>query len=326
MQSVVLAAPARAWPEGVAGDQKGTANHFIMSGTAAGRLSILYEYPAGGVGGTDRMDGPSVFSSFDEGDFDSISAVEAVEHDHPLRLHALRLRSGSSGAGRHRGGFGVERVLVPLVDGMTLSVLSDRNIVPPYGVNLGGAGAPNAFDVERDGVELRISEVRGKVMAFPLRAGDHVIARSAGGGGYGDPLERAPEAVAADVAEGMLVPDEATATYGVVLGADGAVDAEATARCREGQRTARTLHVIEGDAALAGYRGGRRNARLSPGDAALLGVVEGTLIELAREAAAPLRAWIACAADQPDGVVAVGTDLLGDTGLQAGDRVLLRAL
>ena len=65
-----------------------------------------------------------------------------------------------------------------------------------------------------------------------LAAGESVVAVSCGGGGYGSPLERPIGRVAHDVAEGYVTLGRAKATYGVVFGADGAVDEAATLRVR----------------------------------------------------------------------------------------------
>src|SRR5205823_2809323 len=77
----------------------------------------------------------------------------------------------------------------------------------------------------------------GKITAFPLRAGDVVIERTAGGGGYGDPLEREPEAVVRDVRFGYVSLEAARSVYGVVL--DGnRIDTSATATLRAQLRDA----------------------------------------------------------------------------------------
>ena len=68
---------------------------------------------------------------------------DGVELRWPLRVEACALRQDSGGAGERRGGLGLERRLRILEPGATLSVLSDKNVIPPYGVNGGGSGAPN---------------------------------------------------------------------------------------------------------------------------------------------------------------------------------------
>jgi N-methylhydantoinase B len=86
----------------------------------------------------------------------------------------------------------------------------------------------------------------GKVGGFALRAGDVVVLQSPGGGGYGDPLERLAEEVAADAREGYVTAEHARTVYGVVLGPDGSLNAEATETARRQIAAARVrLAVVE---------------------------------------------------------------------------------
>ncbi len=114
-----------------------------------------------------------------------------------------------------------------------LSVLTDKCVIPPFGVHGAKNGAGNHFVVIRDGEFLEPSAVPGKVSGFPLRREDVVREESAGGGGYGDPLERGPDLVATDVRLGYFTADQADRRYGVVLNADGSVDEPATGRRRQ---------------------------------------------------------------------------------------------
>ena len=69
---------------------------------------------------------------------------------------------------------------------------------------------------------------------YVLKQGETIISYTPGGGGYGPPLEREPERVLKDVAEGWITCERARDVYGVIIDADGAVDAEATAARRAG--------------------------------------------------------------------------------------------
>jgi hypothetical protein len=112
---------------------------------------------------------------------------------------------------------------------------------------------------------------------------------SSGGGGFGDPLERDPALVVADVAEGYVTRDAAEATYGVVWSGD-AVDANATTGLRASQRGARPrLRVYAAD--FAGGVG--RAIRIDAETARRLGITEGAVVELVNPRGAPLRAWVA---------------------------------
>jgi N-methylhydantoinase B len=154
---------------------------------------------------------------------------EVMETRFPTLLaESYRLRAGSAGAGKHRGGWGVAydyRALVPL----EMSVALDHFAFPPYGLFGGAEGEPSALvlDPGADG-----ERVMHQAAGVPLAADTVVSHRTAGGGGYGDPRERVPEAVAEDVRNQLLTPAAAREQYGVVLAEDGEPDLEATAAAR----------------------------------------------------------------------------------------------
>ncbi|MEK7877238.1 MAG: hydantoinase B/oxoprolinase family protein, partial [Pseudomonadota bacterium] len=206
IESLVMGALAAAAPTYVAGDHKGASNHTYISNedSERRRTTIFYEYPAGGTGGFLEHDGADAMRAWDEGDFSSIQPAEVVEHEHALLVECCELRTDSGGGGVHRGGLGLRRVVRLLANEGTFSELSDRNILQPFGVCGGGAGEPNRFVVLRNGIEIEPSDIPGKVSGFPLRRDDAVLMESAGGGGYGDALERLTSRVARDVREGYV--------------------------------------------------------------------------------------------------------------------------
>ncbi len=138
-----------------------------------------------------------------------------------------------------------------------------------------------------------------------------MVLRSAGGGGYGDPLQRDPALVATDVREGFVSPQAARALYGVVLDDRGAPDAVQTTAQRAALLAARHwLRVMPcADAFRAGAVSRRRICRLHPADAAHFNLAEDSIVELDSGKAAPLRAWVVLDAD-----VAVGTVPLDPRG------------
>jgi len=205
------------------------------------------------------------------------------------------------------------------------SVLADGAIVPAFGLLGAGSGVPVGSHVVRDGRELPFP-TPGKVSGFRLVEGDVLVLQSAGGGGYGDPLEREPERVAADVREGYVTAGRAHERYGVVFLDDGSVDPAATESLRARLAAARCrFAVAETDRDL--YRAGavsrRRICPLNPVDAGRVGAQDGDLIELVG-ARVPLRAWLAI-----DPTVAAGQvplDALGRRilGVAAGDLLEIR--
>ena len=152
--------------------------------------------------------------------------------DYPLEVVREEIRGNTCGHGHRRGGFGLRLEIRVLNSQATFSPLvSDRAIVPPYGVCGGLSGAPNTYWIDRAGAVLPLS-TPGKASGVPLRKNDIVVACTAGGGGYGDPMEREPELVATDVEFGFISPSAAREHYGVAVDASGTFDRETTKTLR----------------------------------------------------------------------------------------------
>ena len=115
-----------------------------------------------------------------------------------------------------------------------VSIHDDRWLTRPWGV-LGGQPGERSEKllVRADGTEERLPSKCDNVVVEP---GDMLVYRTAGGGGWKDRLDRPAETVARDVELGLVTREKALASYGVVLAADGSVDAEATEEERERQR------------------------------------------------------------------------------------------
>lgn len=159
--------------------------------------------------------------------------IEALEREYPLRVVRYALRRDSGGAGRYRGGLGIEREIEALQDGVTFSGLADRQVIAPWGLDGGAAGATGAFvHVAANGVETQLSS---KVSNLAMQRGDRIAVRTPGSGGVGDPHTRPADAVAEDVRYGRVSPEAAHAAYGV------AVDGEAADGARAAERTARRV-------------------------------------------------------------------------------------
>ncbi len=325
MCGLVVSALGQALPEKRVGDLKGGANHVYVSGPQRDRddIFLFYEYPAAGTGGTSRTDGNHAVRAFPEGDFNAVQSAEVVEAQCPLRIESHGLREGSCGDGEFRGGLGLRRNVRILGDAASLSVLGDKNIIPPFGVAGGVGGAANRFTVIRDGKTVEPSPVPGKVGDFALERGDVVRMETSGGGGYGDPLARAPQRVQDDVALGYLDRDQARERYGVVIGAGGDVDAIATRNQRARLGAAREFAAVtvsnESD-----LDGPRRRIRLPGEIARRLDIESGGLVEVATpDCGAALRGWaeIAHRAD-----LALSAEALAALGAKAGDTVEVRAV
>jgi len=103
-------------------------------------------------------------------------------------VESYRVRAGSGGRGRHRGGHGVEKSYRMLAGGVRFAGYSDHHTVAPAGMAGGGSGRTAEFAVSRDGAELALPPL----VVAALHEGDLLTIRTAGGGGFGEPTEEPP--------------------------------------------------------------------------------------------------------------------------------------
>ena len=223
----------------MAGDQGSSNNLFLSGYDDQGERFVLYEYPEGGWGGTDGRDGLNAIYSIIGNTWNL--PVEAIEMRYPIRIDRYELRRDSGGPGRWRGGLSVRRTYRLLAEHGELSLLGNRVRVPPFGLYGGDHGAPARYTLDPGTSQQRPAapEFGAKKHQIPLRRGQSVEQETAGGGGFGDPLDRDPEAVAHDVAFGYVSAAAAAARYGVVVDR-GRVDLAATRRRRAELRARRS--------------------------------------------------------------------------------------
>jgi N-methylhydantoinase B len=147
-----------------------------------------------------------------------VDSVEMLERTYPLHFRSFRLLADSGGAGRLRGGPASEVVLGPSATPLRIFYLADFARHPAQGVNGGLAGtAASVAVIDADGSEVQVEPVGDSLLA----QGQWIRGIEAGGGGYGDPLERDPQAVLADVLERWVSARAAHDVYGVVLSEHG---------------------------------------------------------------------------------------------------------
>lgn len=162
--------------------------------------------------------------------------AEVIEREYPIRVESHGLAPNSDGPGRHRGGLGQEKIYRFLVDETELYIRGDRHTHRPYGLAGGGPGEASETAFIQGGRER---EAPSKVSAV-VSAGTGLRHRTAGGGGWGDPLDRDAARVLADVALGKLSRERARSQYGVVVGSSGGGhDDAATQVLRGAMRQAR---------------------------------------------------------------------------------------
>jgi N-methylhydantoinase B len=192
--------------------------------TTTGKGYVQYEIIAGGAGARsvkDGLSGTTVNQSNAK-----IAPVEILESEFPIRLLRYELIRDSGGAGEFRGGLGIRREYLNLAEAR-FSIRSTKHVIPPNGCAGGHSGRCGDIWInpDHDGA-VRLPT---RYADYPLEASDVVRLDSPGGGGYGDPLERDPQRVLADVREGVVSRQAAERDYGVVLAPlEEAVDHAAT--------------------------------------------------------------------------------------------------
>jgi N-methylhydantoinase B len=161
--------------------------------------------------------------------------IEMIEARQPLQVTRYGLIEDSGGPGRFRGGLALVRELKLHADEAVLTLRTDRRTHLPYGLQGGKSGTP-AWNILNPGPHERILPTL-PMEAIDLKAGDVVRIVLAGGGGYGDPLERDPAMVIEDVLDQKLSIEYVNREYGVIIDrVSMQVDTQATARRREEMR------------------------------------------------------------------------------------------
>jgi N-methylhydantoinase B len=207
--TVVMAALGKALPDRAAAAYYGNSNVYVLSTTdESGKANVQFEIEVGGWGGRRTGDGPDCLSAGIHNLANN--PVELVEAEFPIRILRYGLRADSGGAGRHRGGLGAERSFEVLADCEFASQF-DHVKFPVPGLHGGKYGAAAKITVERDGQQR---ELPGKSLGERLKAGDVVTILTQGGGGLGDPGERASDALARDLERGKVTVDAALRDYG----------------------------------------------------------------------------------------------------------------
>jgi N-methylhydantoinase B/oxoprolinase/acetone carboxylase alpha subunit len=218
---VVVRAFEDVLPDRVAGANHGTSNNFTGGGTTVkGDEYAWYLFIEGGWGGRATSDGPTAVKS--QISNTKNQPVEVFEKKYPFVMTRYEIHEDSEGPGEHRGGFGVIWEMELQEGTASINALADRFRNPPWGVYGGEPAKHNRmFIKQRNDDEFRtIQEVYGTVSPskfsnLEIEAGDVISIQTAGGGGYGDPYARPPEAVQEDVRLGYLSPDRAFEKYGV---------------------------------------------------------------------------------------------------------------
>jgi N-methylhydantoinase B len=177
----VFKALARAIPKRIPAASQGTMNNLTIGGIdpRTGAEFSYYETVAGGMGARPELDGMNATHTHMTNSLNT--PAEALEYSYPLRVREYRIRKGSGGKGRHKGGDGSVREIEVLA-AARMSLLSDRRKRAPYGLQSGEDGAlGRAFIIRVDGSKEQLPS-KG---SWDLHPGDRVRIETPGGGGFG---------------------------------------------------------------------------------------------------------------------------------------------
>ena len=199
------------------------------------RRFVVQSIEGGGWGGRPFEDGESGTVSVCQGDVRN-GSIEGIELKCPVLVEGRTLRTDSGGAGKYRGGLGIDLRVRNLVEGKWNFELVRRNQCPPWGLWDGKPGEVGIYLLR----EPQAKEFRAMGGAHhPVPVGSEVIVRTGGGGGWGDPLERDPASVRMDLQEELISAQSAKDEYAVVLRNDLSIDGSATVKLRNELRSKR---------------------------------------------------------------------------------------
>lgn len=204
----VFAALVQALPDRVTAAPAGTSGNFGLGGhdPETGTGYVMYQISGGGYGGFAGGDG--IANGCSTIGISKAPPVEIMEQKFPVLYRRYALHEGSGGAGRRRGGFGLDYEIELLRGTARASFVMDHGRTGPQGALGGQDGALNRVEVVR-GEETWVPPHLSKAQDVALGPGDRVRVRTPGGGGYGPPAERDPELISEDVRLGRYTAEQA---------------------------------------------------------------------------------------------------------------------
>ncbi len=221
LADTVMKALSQAVPDQVSAGI-GNLRVVAFSGLDAGEHWVHMEILEGSYGGRRGLDGMDAVDTLYANTRNN--PVEDMESHLPLRIGCYELRNNAAAAGKWRGGIGSIRRFTYLADG-GFSIEGEGHIYAPWGFQGGGEGTTGQLKlVGRNGEEKALVS---KVPYHRMAAGESLVAYGPCGGGYGDPFQRDPEQVLADVMDEFITAKTARSDYGVVI-RRGKVDTAAT--------------------------------------------------------------------------------------------------
>lgn len=232
----IFGALAPVLPESVVTAGNGACTTTILAGKGeigSDRVFIFHEVIAGGGGASIHYDGLSGVQVNMTNT--SNMPIEATELEfNKILARKYELKEDSGGAGKNRGGLGIERELEIMQDNILYTGLGDRHKFHPWGLEGGLDGEVGSFwRISKDGKKTKMGH---KTSSLSLKKGDVIRVVTPGAGGYGNPRMRPAEKVLNDVIEKKVSAEKARELYGVVIcrtpEGDWQIDKQATAKLR----------------------------------------------------------------------------------------------
>ena len=248
LTEMIVTCLAPALPDRLPAPSAGSATGFSSWLDIAGQWTEFDDLAPIGLGATAAQDGPNALQNPCIAGI-ALAEAEPWEARAPVVKVGSELVCDSGGAGRTRGGLGSRVAWRFGVEPMSINTTGQRvyhRVEEGLAGGMPGGGTNEAELIRANGANERFG-IRTEI---PVGPGDVIVINGAGGGGYGDPLDRAAEAVRDDVREGYVSVDAALASYGVVLAGDPLeVDADATERERDRRREeqARGINELDDD-------------------------------------------------------------------------------
>ena len=199
---VVIGALSSALPEAAVGAANGANTMAVFAGNdpETGEPYVYLETLGGGFGGRNDRDGKDGVQVHITNT--SNLPIEAIEMEYPLRVDRYGFIPDSGGAGKYRGGLGLQRVVRPIGHTCIFNGVGERFRNNPWGIFDGCAGKSGSFWLEED--QCLPVQLSHKSPDMPLKPNQALVVNTPGAGGYGDPKKRSKELIKVDKVSGKF--------------------------------------------------------------------------------------------------------------------------
>ncbi|MEM4311498.1 MAG: hydantoinase B/oxoprolinase family protein [Nitrososphaerales archaeon] len=197
---VLMRAFSKFLPDKVCAACQGTMNNLLIGGYDDIRKKFwtFYETIGGGYGARKGLDGVDGVQCHMTNTMNT--PIEVIESEFPLIVTRYKLRANSGGAGKWRGGMGIERAFKLIAREATVTFIAERHKIRPWGLFGGKEGAPGELYLIKRGKKVRL---KGKC-SIKMERGDEIVIKTPGGGGYGEPKERDKKFLLKDLEDGLI--------------------------------------------------------------------------------------------------------------------------